>query len=77
MQHLEQVFEDMVEHYAKLASHPGFYDYARHRVAQMMKEEPRLWGTLGERVKKRLEEMKHESGAGLPAGRPVSEPQER
>ena len=58
----EDTFNRFVEHYAKLASHPGFYDYARHRVAQMMKEEPRLWGMLGERVKKRLEEMKNADG---------------
>mgnify|MGYP003352723121 CR=1 FL=1 len=43
----EDLFNQMVEHYAKLASNPGFYDYARQRVAQMMKEEPELWGKLG------------------------------
>ena len=77
MGYLDKTFEEMVEHYAKLASHPGFIDYTRRRVKEMMDEEPRLWGKLGERVKQRLEEMKNESGVGVPASRPVSESQER
>ena len=77
MTYLEQVFEHVVEHYANLALNPGWIDYARHQVSKMMKDDPEMWGELGQRVKKRLEEKKIESGIGLPASGTVSEPQKR
>lgn len=77
MDYYEKLFEHMVEHYAQLAINPGWYDYARHQVAKMMKDAPELWAGLGERVKKRKEELELESGIGLPAVGTVSEPQKR
>ena len=77
MDYYEKLFEHMVEHYARLAINPGWYHYAGKRVAQMMEESPELWAGLGDRVKKRKEELERESGIGLPAVGTVSEPQKR
>jgi hypothetical protein len=77
MTFIEQEVEKAVEHYATLATTQGWYDYARHQVAHMMREHPELWSELGVRVKKRIEEKKIESKARLPAGGAVPQSQER
>lgn len=49
----------MVDHYAMMATIPGFIVYARQRVSEMQKED-RIYTDLGIRVKKRMEELKRE-----------------
>ena len=63
---------ETANHYARLALHPGWIDYVRHRVGQLQKE--RVYAGLGNMVKNRMEEIKNENNTGLPAARPVPEP---
>jgi hypothetical protein len=53
----EEHLEKMVDHYAKMATIPGFIAYARQRVSEMQKQD-RMYTDLGIRVKKRIEELK-------------------
>lgn len=55
----EEHLEKMVDHYAKMATIPGFIVYARQRVSEMQKED-KMYADLGIRVKKRMEELKRE-----------------
>ena len=53
----EEHLEKMVDHYAKMATMPGFIAYARQRVSEMQKQD-KMYTDLGIRVKKRIEELK-------------------
>ena len=53
----EEHLEKMVDHYAKMATIPGFIAYARQRVSEMQKQD-KMYTDLGIRVKKRIEELK-------------------
>jgi hypothetical protein len=55
----EDHLEKMVDHYAKMATQPGWLDYTRQRVSELQKED-KMYADLGIRVKKRMEELKHE-----------------
>ena len=54
---IDEHLEKMVDHYAKMATMPGWLDYTRQRVSEMQKED-RIYTDLGIRVKKRMEELK-------------------
>jgi hypothetical protein len=45
--------DDLVEHYAKLASNPGFRHYVWHRVNEMAKESE-LWAELPAKLKEKM-----------------------
>jgi hypothetical protein len=53
----DEHIEEMVEHYAHMALTPGWVVYARHRVAELQKED-KMYADLGAKVKKRMDEMK-------------------
>ena len=59
MNYLDQVTEQLVEHYAKLAMQEGWIDQARHRVKELQDDKSGNWPDLGQRVKQRIEEMKN------------------
>ena len=55
----DQHTKELVDHYAKMATIPGFIAYARQRVSELQKED-KIYTDLGVRVKKRMEELKRE-----------------
>jgi len=67
MTYLEQVTEELVEHYARMALNAGWIDYARHQVVELQKDPSGNWPDLGVRVKARMKEIENENRAGLPA----------
>jgi hypothetical protein len=54
---LDQHFEKLVDHYARMATMAGWLDYTRARVSELQKED-RIYANLGIRIKKRIEELK-------------------
>ena len=67
----EEHLNEMADHYAKLALRKESLDYARHRVSEMQKM--KMYKGFGERVKKRMEEIKNANSSGLPASGLVSQ----
>jgi hypothetical protein len=55
----EDHLQQMADHYARIATIPGFIAYARQRVSELQKED-KMYADLGIRVKKRMEELKRE-----------------
>lgn len=54
---IEEHIEQLVDHYARMATMAGWLDYARARVSELQKED-KMYANLGARVKKRIEELK-------------------
>lgn len=48
-------FDQLVAHYAKLASDPAWIDHARHQVMKLEKDSSQVFKGLGQAVKQRLE----------------------
>ena len=61
MQSFEQISKEIIDHYAKLAMNPGWIDYARHRVKEMVADKSGLWKDLPMQVKERIDELKNEN----------------
>jgi hypothetical protein len=61
----EDHLNEMADHYAKLAMTKGWLEYTRHRVSEMQKI--KMYQGLANRVKARMEEIKHANNSGLPA----------
>ena len=55
----DQHTKELVDHYAKMATLPGWLDYTRQRVSELQKED-KMYADLGIRVKKRMEGLKRE-----------------
>lgn len=55
----DQHTKELVDHYAKMATMPGWLDYTRQKVSELQKKD-RIYTDLGIRVKKRMEELKRE-----------------
>jgi hypothetical protein len=56
---IDQHLEKLTNHFAKMATMPGWLDYTRQRVSELQKED-KMYADLGIRVKKRMEELKRE-----------------
>lgn len=54
---MNDFFDRLVEHYAKLASDPGWIDHARHQVMALEKDPSGVFKGLGQAVKQRLEKQ--------------------
>ena len=52
---MNDIFEMLVQHYAKLASDPAWIDHARHQVMKLEKDTTQVFKGLGLAVKQRLE----------------------
>ena len=61
MQTFEQMSKDTIDHYAKLAMNPGWVDYTRHRVKEMVADKSGLWKDLPMQIKQRIDELKNEN----------------
>ena len=61
MQTFEQMSKDIIDHYAKLAMAPGWIDYTRHRVKEMVADKSGLWKDLPMQIKQRIDELKNEN----------------
>jgi hypothetical protein len=61
MQTFEQMSKDTIDHYAKLAMTPGWIDYTRHRVKEMVADKSGLWKDLPMQIKQRIDELKNEN----------------
>ena len=53
-------YNKVVNHYADLAMSPHTLDHARFMVKQLMREHLDLFGNLGQDVKLKIEEIKHD-----------------
>lgn len=53
-------FDKLVEHYAKLASDPGWIDHARYQVMKLEKDSTQIFKGLGQAVKEKLEKQRLE-----------------
>jgi hypothetical protein len=53
----EEHVEQLVDHYARMATMAGWLDYTRARVSELQKED-KMYANLGIRIKKRIEELK-------------------
>jgi hypothetical protein len=60
MPSLEDMNQELVEHYAKMAMQDGWIDYARQRVKELQADQSGNWKDLGQRVKNRIEELKRD-----------------
>ena len=73
MTYLEQVTEELVEHYARMALNAGWVSYARNQVQEVWEKDPSgNWPDLYQKVKARMKEIENENRAGLPADGSVS-----
>jgi len=53
--------KEIIDHYAKLAMNPGWVDYTRHRVKEMVADKSGLWKDLPMQIKQRIDELKNEN----------------
>jgi hypothetical protein len=51
----DKAIEQIVSHYAKMASDPATVEQARHSVAYLAKQWPEVFGDLGRLVKERID----------------------
>jgi hypothetical protein len=58
MLNLETIADEMADHIANMARVPGFKDYARERLKELVRTEKELFGNLPALVKQRLEKEK-------------------
>ena len=58
---LEERYNAIVDHYARMALNKGSIDHARHMVMEMEKDKSKMWIGLGAKVKKRINELKAEN----------------
>ena len=54
---MTDIFDRLVEHYAKMAADPAWIDYARSAVMKLEKEPSQVFKGLGQAVKQRLEKQ--------------------
>jgi len=54
---MNDYFDKLADHYAKLASDPAWIDYARQQVMRLEKDLTGVFKGLGQAVKQRLEKQ--------------------
>ena len=60
MNYLEEVEQQLIEHYARMALNPGWIDYARHRVKELQEDPSGNWPDLGLKVKAKMTEIEND-----------------
>ena len=55
---LEETYNKIVEHYAKMAMNAGSIDHARYMVKEMEKDKSGMWKGLGRAVANKIEQLK-------------------
>lgn len=52
---LQEIYDQTVNHYAKMAMNPAMLDHARYMVRQLMNESSGLFKNLGQDVKEKID----------------------